>query len=75
MSKPTRSCGASTAAFFTIFFRIIPEMAAKICYRLVTIFIERLRVTNEQTRDAIRWGLEATGYASGSQSLFGRKST
>jgi CRP-like cAMP-binding protein len=52
-----------------------PEMAAKICYRLVTIFIERLRVTNEQTRDAIRWGLEATGYASGNQSLFGRKST
>jgi len=52
-----------------------PEMAAKICYRLVTIFIERLRVTNEQTRDAILWGLEATGYASGSQSLFGRKST
>ena len=52
-----------------------PEMAAKICYRLVTIFIQRLRVTNEQTRDAIRWGLEATGYSSGSQSLFGRKST
>ena len=52
-----------------------PEMAAKICYRLVTIFIERLRVTNEQTRDAIRWGLEATGYASGNHSLFGRKST
>lgn len=52
-----------------------PEMAAKICYRLVTIFIERLRITNEQTRDAIRWGLEATGYASGSHSLFGRRST
>jgi CRP-like cAMP-binding protein len=52
-----------------------PEMAAKICYRLVTIFIERLRVTNDQTRDAIRWGLEATGYASGNRSLFGRKST
>lgn len=52
-----------------------PEMAAKICYRLVTIFIERLRVTNEQTRDAIRWGLEATGYASGSRALLGRKST
>ena len=52
-----------------------PEIAAKICYRLVTIFIERLRVTNEQTRDAIRWGLEATGYTSGNQSLFGRKST
>jgi hypothetical protein len=44
-------------------------MAAKICYRLVTIFIERLRVTNDQTRDAIRWGLEATGYASGNRSL------
>ncbi|MSP39120.1 MAG: cyclic nucleotide-binding domain-containing protein [Deltaproteobacteria bacterium] len=52
-----------------------PEMAAKICYRLVTIFIQRLRVTNEQSRDAIRWGLEATGYSTGSQSLFGRKST
>jgi len=52
-----------------------PDMAAKICYRLVTIFIERLRVTNEQSRDAIRWALEATGYISGSQSLFGRKST
>jgi hypothetical protein len=50
-------------------------MAAKICYRLVNIFIQRLRVTNEQSRDAIRWGLEATGYSSGSQSLFGRKST
>ncbi len=52
-----------------------PEMAAKICYRLVTIFIERLRVTNEQSRDAIRWALEATGYISAGQSLFGRKST
>jgi len=53
-----------------------PEIAAKICYRLVTIFIERLRATNEQARDAIRWGLEATGYSpSGSHALFGRKST
>ena len=52
-----------------------PDMAAKICYRLVTIFIERLRVTNEQSRNAIRWALEATGYISGEQSLFGRKST
>lgn len=52
-----------------------PEIAAKICYRLVTIFIERLRVTNEQSRDAIRWALEATGYISAGQSLFGRKST
>jgi CRP/FNR family transcriptional regulator, cyclic AMP receptor protein len=53
-----------------------PDIAAKICYRLVKVFIERLRVTNEQTRDAIRWGLEVTGYSpSGTQALFGRKST
>jgi len=53
-----------------------PDIAAKICYRLVKVFIERLRVTNEQTRDAIRWGLEATGYSpTGTQALFGRKST
>lgn len=53
-----------------------PDIAAKICYRLVNIFIERLRATNEQTRDAIRWGLEATGYSpSGTHALFGRKST
>ena len=53
-----------------------PEIAAKICYRLVTVFIERLRATNEQAREAVRWGLEATGYApSGGGSLFGRKST
>jgi CRP-like cAMP-binding protein len=62
-------------AVFHDIFSHHPEIAAKICYRLVTIFIERLRATNEQTRDAIRWGLEATGYASGSHSLFGRKST
>ncbi|MBM4297688.1 MAG: hypothetical protein FJ143_08110 [Deltaproteobacteria bacterium] len=53
-----------------------PDIAAKICYRLVTVFIERLRATNEQTREAIRWGLEATGYSTaGASSLFGRKST
>lgn len=53
-----------------------PDIAAKICYRLVNIFIARLRATNEQTRDAIRWGLEATGYSpAGTQALFGRKST
>ena len=56
-------------------FSFHPDMAAKICYRLVTIFIERLRVTNEQSRDAIRWALEATGYIAGNQTLFGRKST
>jgi CRP/FNR family transcriptional regulator len=53
-----------------------PEMAARICYRLVTVFIQRLRVTNEQAREAIRWGLEATGYAPGQEAdPFGRKST
>ena len=63
------------SVFHDIFSRS-PEVAAKICYRLVTIFIERLRATNEQTRDAIRWGLETAGYApSGTQALFGRKST
>jgi CRP-like cAMP-binding protein len=63
-------------AVFHDIFSYHPDIAGKICYRLVTIFIERLRATNEQTREAIRWGLEATGYApAGSQALFGRKST
>jgi CRP/FNR family transcriptional regulator len=53
-----------------------PEIAAKICYRLVTVFIERLRSTNEQAREAIRWGLEATGYSPvANRPLFNRKST
>src|SRR5262245_6547060 len=53
-----------------------PEIAAKICYRMVAVFIERLRSTNEQAREAIRWGLEATGYAPlSSRPLFDRKST
>jgi CRP/FNR family transcriptional regulator len=39
-----------------------PQMAARICYRMVTVFIQRLRATNEQAREAVRWGLEATGY-------------
>ncbi len=53
-----------------------PEMAARICYRLVTVFIERLRATNEQAREAIRWGLEATGYSpTNDHASFGRKST
>ncbi len=53
-----------------------PEMAARICYRMVNVFIERLRATNEQAREAIRWGLEATGYSPGTpQPSFGRKST
>jgi CRP/FNR family cyclic AMP-dependent transcriptional regulator len=53
-----------------------PDIASKICYRLVTVFIERLRATNEQAREAVRWGLEATGYApAGAGKSFGRKST
>jgi CRP/FNR family cyclic AMP-dependent transcriptional regulator len=53
-----------------------PEMAARICYRLVTVFIDRLRATNEQAREAIRWGLEATGYSpTNDHASFGRKST
>lgn len=53
-----------------------PEIAARICYRLVTVFIQRFRATNEQARDAIRWGLEATGYSpSVDPALLGRKST
>jgi CRP-like cAMP-binding protein len=53
-----------------------PEMAARICYRLVTVFIDRLRVTNEQAREAIRWGLEATGYSlTANRAAFGRKSS
>lgn len=53
-----------------------PEIAARICYRLVTVFIQRLRVTNDQAKEAIRWGLEATGYAPGQENdPFGRKST
>jgi len=57
-------------------FALHPDIAAKICYRLVKVFIERLRATNEQAREAVRWGLEATGYApTGGDSSFGRKST
>ncbi len=53
-----------------------PEMAARICYRLVIVFIERMRATNDQAREAIRWGLEATGYSpTGNRAPFGRKST
>jgi CRP-like cAMP-binding protein len=53
-----------------------PEIAAKMCYRLVLVFIERLRSTNEQAREAIRWGLEATGYSlEANRALFDRKST
>jgi CRP-like cAMP-binding protein len=53
-----------------------PEAGARICYRLVTVFIKRLRATNDQAREAIRWGLEATGYSPFEEPvLFGRRST
>jgi CRP/FNR family transcriptional regulator len=53
-----------------------PAMAARICYRLVTVFIQRLRATNEQAREAIRWGLEATGYSpDGTPATLGRKTS
>ena len=53
-----------------------PAMAARICYRLVTVFIQRLRATNEQAREAIRWGLEATGYSpTADPAPFGRKTS
>jgi CRP-like cAMP-binding protein len=52
------------------------EIAAKVCYRMVNVFIHRLRATNDQAREAIRWGLEATGYSPiGDPALLGRKST
>jgi len=61
---------------FQHIFSEYPEVAARICYRMVTVFIERLRATNEQAREAVRWGLEATGYsvAQNSALLLGRKS-
>jgi CRP/FNR family cyclic AMP-dependent transcriptional regulator len=53
-----------------------PEIAAPICYKLVIVFVQRLRVTNDQAREAVRWGLEATGYSPAPDSNpFGRKST
>jgi CRP/FNR family cyclic AMP-dependent transcriptional regulator len=52
------------------------DIGAKICYRLVAVFIQRLRATNEHAREAIRWGLEATGYSpSNDATLLGRRST
>jgi CRP/FNR family transcriptional regulator, cyclic AMP receptor protein len=61
---------------FQQIFSAHPEMAARICYRLVTVFIHRLRATNDQAREAIRWGLEATGYSPGEDpSPVGRRST
>jgi CRP-like cAMP-binding protein len=61
---------------FQQIFSDYPEMASRICYRLITVFIQRLRATNEQAREALRWGLEATGYSPADDpALVGRRST
>jgi CRP-like cAMP-binding protein len=61
---------------FQQIFSAHPEMAARICYRLITVFIQRLRATNDQASEAIRWGLEATGYSPGKDPApVGRRST
>ena len=39
-----------------------PKAAAKIMFNLLRTFNARLMATNEQVREAVRWGLEATGY-------------
>jgi len=39
-----------------------PKTAAKIMFNLLRTFSRRLQATNEQVRDAVKWGLEATGY-------------
>lgn len=39
-----------------------PKAAAKIMFNLLRTFNARLKATNEQVREAVRWGLEATGY-------------
>jgi len=39
-----------------------PRAAARIMYNLLKAFTSRLQDTNEQVREALRWGLEATGY-------------
>ena len=39
-----------------------PKAAAKIMFNLLKTFTSRLQATNEQLKEAVRWGLEATGY-------------
>jgi len=39
-----------------------PKAAAKIMFNLLRTFTSRLQATNEQLKEAVRWGLEATGY-------------
>jgi CRP/FNR family cyclic AMP-dependent transcriptional regulator len=39
-----------------------PKAAAKIMFNLLRTFTNRLQSTNEQLRETVRWGLEATGF-------------
>jgi len=39
-----------------------PRAAAKIMFNLLKTFNTRLQTTNEHLREAVRWGLEATGF-------------
>lgn len=39
-----------------------PKAAAKIMFNLLKTFTNRLQATNEQLRESVRWGLEATGF-------------
>jgi CRP/FNR family cyclic AMP-dependent transcriptional regulator len=39
-----------------------PKAAAKLMFNLLKTFTTRLKATNEQLKEAVRWGLEATGY-------------
>jgi len=39
-----------------------PKAAAKIMFNLLRTFTARLQATNDQLRETVRWGLEATGY-------------
>ena len=39
-----------------------PKAAAKIMFNLLRTFTNRLQATNEQLRETVRWGLEATGF-------------
>jgi len=39
-----------------------PRAAAKIMFNLLKTFNTRLQTTNDHLREAVRWGLEATGF-------------
>ena len=46
---------------FDNFIQENPETGTKLLNNLLCIVVERLRITNEAYRDAVRWGLELTG--------------